>query len=66
MNKDAKRLSNSLRNQIYIQKMNIINSKSYFDGTGYAFKKALSELRKQGFHISYNKAKCMYKIESED
>jgi hypothetical protein len=51
----------SCRGMITRIKTNIINSNGkYFDGDGYPFKKALSELRKEGVIILYDRKEYMY------
>lgn len=60
MNRDAKTISCSQRPDIERVKSYIINSIRPFDGSGYVFKTALSELRKQGLNIVYIKEKCHY------
>jgi len=64
MNRDSKTISNSLRPKISTMKSLIRNSTRPFDGSGYVFKTALSELRKEGLKIQYIKDKCHY-IKSE-
>uniref|UniRef100_A0A6M3XXN9 Uncharacterized protein n=1 Tax=viral metagenome TaxID=1070528 RepID=A0A6M3XXN9_9ZZZZ len=63
MNRDAKRISISLRPEIELTKSNIRNTNGHgFCGTGYVFKKALSELRKSGAVIVFDKNVCSYFI----
>jgi hypothetical protein len=60
MNRGSKRINPSLRPQIDTLKSKIRSSKSPFDGTGSAFKTALSELRKEGLEIIYDNKMCRY------
>lgn len=60
MNKDAKRINPSLRPQIEKVKGYIRDSLRPFDGNGYIFKTAISELKKEGLQIKYIKEKCHY------
>jgi len=60
MNRDAKRINSSSRREIDIIKGYILTGTRPFDGVGYPFKKALSELRKKGVQIKYNRKTAMY------
>lgn len=60
MNRHAKSIKSTLRPQIENIKGYILDSKRGFDGTGYAFKKAMSELRRDGHSINYDIKKCLY------
>jgi hypothetical protein len=60
MNRFSKRINPLCRPEIDRLKFNIKHSTGYFDGDGYIFKTAISELRKEGFRIVYNREKCMY------
>ncbi len=55
MNKNAKTIGNSLRPQIEITKSYMRCSTRPIWGDGYVFKKALSEIRKEGIVMSLNK-----------
>jgi hypothetical protein len=62
MNKNSKRINSSCRREIHTIKGNILASRTgKFDGNGYAFKKAISELRKQGIVIKYDKQNAYYR-----
>jgi hypothetical protein len=60
MNRDAKRISNSLRPLIERIKGSIRQATRPFDGDGYAFKTALKELRQEGMKFKYVAAKAHY------
>jgi hypothetical protein len=60
MNRFSKRINPSSRREIDIIKGNIKSSIRGFDGCGYPFRKALSEVRKEGFLVKYVKEKCHY------
>lgn len=60
MNRNAKNISSSLRPQIEIVKGYIRSSERPFDGDGYVFQKAVSELRKSGWVIKFIRAKDHY------
>ena len=60
MNRFSKRINSSLRREIDIAKGYIKSSTRGFDGCGYPFKKALSEVRKEGYVVKYVKEKCHY------
>lgn len=66
MNRDNKRISPNFSAQIGICIGHILNSKGFFDGDGYPFKKAISKLRKNGHIIKYYKEKGMYKLIKEE
>ena len=64
MNRDAKRISSSLRPDIDRVKgfiLEAVNKGKTFDVDGYFGKTALSEVRKLGYNIKYFKNKCHYK-----
>ena len=65
MVKGKKTISSSQRPQIEKIKCNIRNSVRPFDGEGYTFKKALSELRKEGLKITYVRSKCHYVLKNQ-
>lgn len=65
MVRGKKTISNSQRPQIEKIKCNIRNSIRPFDGEGYCFKKALSELRKEGLQIAYIRTKCHYILKKQ-
>ena len=60
MYRGAKRINPSSRREIDIIKSHILSSKRGFDGSGYPFKKAVSELRQQGKIIQYDSTTCLY------
>lgn len=60
MIRGKKRINPNCRGNIETLKSNIRHSKNPFDGTGYMFKKSVSELRKEGIKIIYDKQKCRY------
>lgn len=60
MNRGAKRINPNQRAIIDTLKNNMRFSNKPFDGTGYAFKQALKELRSEGVEIIYNAKKCHY------
>jgi hypothetical protein len=60
MNRFSKRINPSFRREIDIIKSDIKSSTTGFDGCGYPFKKALSEVRKEGYLVKYVKEKCHY------
>lgn len=60
MQRGAKNISSSWSREISIIKGNIRDAKAGFDGTGYPFKKALSELRKEGMKIKYDSERALY------
>lgn len=60
MTKGAKTISRSWRREIDIIKNNILMTSKPFDGTGYPFKQAVSELRKEGLKIEYNREIASY------
>lgn len=60
MNRDAKRINPSMRPRIEIAKGHIRAAKKPFDGSGYAFRTALAELRKAGMKIKYVPEKAHY------
>jgi hypothetical protein len=60
MNRDAKTISSSCRPEIERVKSYILDAVRPFDGDGYIFRTALSELRKEGVKIAYIKNKCHY------
>lgn len=62
MVRGKKTISRSLRGQIDTLKSLIRNSTRNFDGTGSAFKKAISELRKEGVKIKYDRNRDDYKV----
>lgn len=59
MNRGAKRINPSGRAKIDTAKSLIRNATSPFDGDGFV-KTAISELRKEGFEIIYDRDKCRY------
>ena len=64
MNRNAKRISNSLRPSIDRVKgfiLEAINKGKSFDVDGYIGKTALFEVRKMGYNIKYFKDKCHYR-----
>lgn len=64
MNKDAKNISSTLRPEIERVKGYIRDTRRPFDGNGYVFRTALTELRREGFYIRYDRKQCHYtKIE---
>lgn len=60
MNRYSKRINPSFRPQIERIKGYIRAERGPFDGDGYPFKKALSELRKEGYTIKYDRINCHY------
>ena len=60
MNRDAKRISNSLRPQIETIKGYIRDAVRPFDGDGYTFRQAVKELRAEGWRIERRPAMCHY------
>ena len=64
MVRGKKRINPSSRPQIDVVKSYIISSNGrFFDGSGYVFKKALSEVRRSGVAVKYYRNNCMYKLE---
>tara|TARA_R110000824_G_scaffold154155_2_gene326096 strand:- start:302 stop:502 length:201 start_codon:yes stop_codon:yes gene_type:complete len=64
MNRNAKRISSSLRPNIDRVKgfiLEAINKGKSFDVDGYVGKTALSEVRKLGYNIKYFRDECHYK-----
>ena len=65
MYSDKKTISSSQRPDIERVKGFIRDACRPFDGSGYIFKTALSEIRKEGLTVLYIKEKCHYiKIET--
>jgi hypothetical protein len=60
MNSDSKNIKSSLRPEIERVKGFIRDAVRPFDGSGYVFKTALSEIRKEGTHILFVREKCHY------
>jgi hypothetical protein len=60
MMKGAKRINPNCRWQIETTKNLIRYANNPFDGSGYIFKQALSEIRKEGVPIIYDKKNCRY------
>lgn len=60
MTRGSKTISNSLRPKIENVKNMMRFAENPFDGSGIIFKTALSEIRKEGIEIVYDKTKCRY------
>ncbi len=60
MNRYSKTISNSSRPVIDNLKNKFRFTSNPFDGNGYPFKQAISELRKEGIPIVYDKNMCRY------
>jgi hypothetical protein len=60
MNRFSKRINPSFRREIDRIKSYIKSSNRPFYGDSYPFKKALSEVRKEGYLVKYVKEKCHY------
>lgn len=60
MTSGNKTISNSVRPQIDTLKSHFRFAKNPFDGSGYAFKTAISELKKEGVNIIRDKKMCRY------
>lgn len=63
VNRNAKSIKSNHRPEIERIKGYIRDSKSNgFDGSGYPFKKAIIELKQEGYNIKYCHTKCHYKV----
>ena len=60
MQQGSKRISPNSRGRILTLKKAFMYSKNPFDGNGHIFKTAISELRKEGVKIIYDRKKCRY------
>lgn len=60
MQRGSKSIKCTMRPQIENTKCNIRDSIRPFDGTGYAFKAAIRELKAEGMTFKYIKEKCHY------
>jgi len=60
MNKDKKRITTNAAMKVATIKSNMRNSINPFDGSGVWFNKALSELRKEGVNIVFDRKMHRY------
>jgi len=64
MNRHSKRIATNFKQNISVIMANIENSNGRgFDGVGYPFQKAISNCRKNGLKIRYDRRICSYFLE---